>query len=292
MQKTREFESMAKKKNDKDQLLLGTEEAKSENKEDNEPFIRALTEMSELMDVPMREVKDGCCLFQIRELMKKMGKVLVRYNVSDAELQKLLENARELSLGEVTVSPTYLHSCRKAVKKRKLNDSVVHEIVDFPFGESTFRGKMSEVKSGIAYGVDGITVMYSDRMLEKEHVKEFKKELKKLARIRKTEIGVAFSAMELNEEQIKTGMKTAEKYAISFVTFAFGDVDEKTLREKMGFVNKYKSKLPVKILANVSTATAVTELFKLGVDTILTPFADDIGKELVERFDVKNVKLL
>ena len=32
-------------------------------------------------------------------------------------------------------------------------------------------------------------------------------------------------------------------------------------------------------------------LIKLGVDEIFTPYADDIGKDLAERFKIKSLKL-
>ena len=36
---------------------------------------------------------------------------------------------------------------------------------------------------------------------------------------------------------------------------------------------------------------AVMELFKMGAETILTPYADDIGEELLKRFKIKCLKL-
>ena len=45
------------------------------------------------------------------------------------------------------------------------------------------------------------------------------------------------------------------------------------------------------VFANVSSPEGIIALFKNQVDKILTPFADDIGKDLLKRFKVKSIKL-
>ena len=59
----------------------------------------------------------------------------------------------------------------------------------------------------------------------------------------------------------------------------------------MEVVNKYRGAKKVRVLANVDSAEAVSELLKLKADMVLTPYADEIGKTLVERFNIKSVKL-
>ena len=43
---------------------------------------------------------------------------------------------------------------------------------------------------------------------------------------------------------------------------------------------------------NAERAEVLTELFRLGVDKILTPYADDIAKELFKKFKIKSLKLV
>ena len=141
-------------------------------------------------------------------------------------------------------------------------------------------------------GVDQITVAIPNVLNDSSTYKIFKKQIKKVGRSFKANSGVAFNASDLTDEQIKRAMKVTNKSKLSFVVFAFGDATLEELKNKMNVINKYKGSKKVCVLANVDRAEAVMELFKLNVDKILTPFADSIGEELVQRFRIKSVKLV
>ena len=57
-------------------------------------------------------------------------------------------------------------------------------------------------------------------------------------------------------------------------------------------INAIKSKVPVKVMANVENVEGVKTLISLGVKGIITPFADDVAKELFKEFGIKSEKLL
>ena len=168
----------------------------------------------------------------------------------------------------------------------------VGSIIDFPFGESLFKSKLSDIKDSIKMGVDGITVMMPAMLLEgKKNLKLFKKQCKKIGRNRRLDTSISLSAMDMTTDQIKSAVKITERTKLKAITFIFGDVKLQDFREKMSVINKYKGKKPVRILANVETVPAIQELIKDNVDDILTPFADDLGAELIERFNIKTIKL-
>ena len=97
--------------------------------------------------------------------------------------------------------------------------------------------------------------------------------------------------MDVTDEELKTAFKIIDKTAVENVTLVFGSVSEEELRVKMNAVNALRGKKPVRIIANVETVDAVQKLTALSVDGILTPFADELGKKLVEKFKVKSVTL-
>jgi hypothetical protein len=158
--------------------------------------------------------------------------------------------------------------------------------------KSLFKSKQSDIKDSIKMGVDGITVMMPAMLLDgKKNIKQFKKQCKKIGRLKRFDTAISLSAMDMTTDQIKQAFKIVDKTKLKAITFIFGDVRLEDFREKISVINKYKSKKAIRILANVETVPAVQELIKDNVDDILTPFADDIGCELVERFNVKSVKL-
>ena len=272
--------------------LITVPEADEEKaKADKNADFSAFYALAELLNVSVERIKDECCLFQIRNVMKKLGKVIVRYNVTDAELSDVFLNCDELKIKELLVSPAYISACKKQVSRHGLNSLYVGSVIDFPFGESTFKSKLADVKDGMSEGVDGVTVVFPAMMLDKDRRKEFKKQVDKIGRLYKKDARVALAAAELSEDSVKFAFKTAEKSKIGGLVFIFGEIGEKELKDKMREINARRGKKPVHVLGNVKTPEAVMELIKLGVDEILTPYADDIGKDLAERFKIKSLKL-
>lgn len=252
---------------------------------------KAFLSLANLLNVKLEQVYDECFLFQIKKIMGRIGKVIVRYNVKESELEKLLINAIELDMAEVVVSPIYIPAIKKRVNKLALHSQKVVSFIDFPFGESLFKSKLSDVKESIKDGVDGVTVMLPTMLLEEINLKEFKSQIKKLGRIKSVEKGVAVVATDLTSSQVKHALKSVEKSGLDSITFVFGDATEEDIMAKLSLIHKYKGEKTVKILGNVKTAEGTVEIFKLGADLVLTPYADEIGAELIKRFDVKTAKL-
>ncbi|MBQ7348438.1 MAG: hypothetical protein IJW47_00445 [Clostridia bacterium] len=251
----------------------------------------AFIELAELLNVSVEEIKDECCLFQVRNIMNRLGKVIARYNVTDKELEKILANCSVLNVKELLLTPAYIPTITRQIKKQNFTNVRVSAIIDFPFGESLFKSKLIDVRDSLKMGVDGVTVMMPAILLEQKNLKVFKKQCKKIGAIKKIDTAISLSPMELNAEQIKNAIKFVEKTKLKAVTFIFGDVRLEDFRAKMAEINKFRMKKSVRILANVETVQAVQELIKDNVDEILTPYADDLGVELVKRFGIKSVKL-
>lgn len=248
--------------------------------------------LASLLNKPLEEVVEDCYLFGLKNLMNKIGKVIVRYNLSGEEIGKVLHNTSQFNAKEVLFSPAFLPACKKEINKNPQINQDVGALIDFPFGESSLKSKLLSVKECISFGVDSVTVMTPNLLMDKAKIKELKKLIKKLGKFKSVSRGVAISAMDVNTSEIKTLMKFVEKFKINHVTFIFGNVTAEELTNKILEIKKFKGKKELRILANVDTIEAVNELTKLDVDVILTPFADEIGKELVKKFKIKRIKLM
>ncbi len=248
-------------------------------------------DLAKLMGTTVPQLKDEFFLFQIRKLMSKLAKTVIRFSISDRQMEKLFFNAKVLEMDEIVVEPTYLASCVKQVSKMGEEGFRVGAILDFPFGGSTIKSKLDMIKDCVRTGVDDITVMMPSQLVCKENVKQFRKQSAKIGKAYKGNAGIALNATDLNEEQIKLAIKSVNKTKLAFLTFVFGTATLEEVNSKMNIVKKYKDNKKIFALANVDTAEGVQALLTNGVDKILTPYADEIGEELVNRFKIKSVKL-
>lgn len=286
---SRAGKALSKKQDDKHGKY--SEKNRGSERDANSEF-STFYEIARLLNTDIDSVKDECCLFQIQKLMSRLGRVIVRYNFTDAELENAAKNCEKLKVSEMLVSPAYLPPLVRAAGGKLLESLTVNALIDFPFGESTFKSKITNVKDVLKQGVDGFTVIMPAILLERDNVKILRRQMKKIARLGKNCSGVAVSALELGEDALRLFVKTAERAGVNSVTFVFGEAGIAEVKNKFEIIGKYcGGKINVKILGNVSDTEAVMELFKMGAKTIITPYADDIGKELLKRFDIKSLKL-
>lgn len=250
-----------------------------------------IRELAALLNEDEGKVRDDCLFSGIQKFTEKLGKVIVRYDISGDELLRLAINSQTLGLKETAVSPAYIPAVARAIKRSKEN-MTVSALVDFPFGENAFSAKIAGVKESVAAGVDEVSVFMPAMSLYKENKKQLAKDLKKIAKSYRKHAGVAFSAENLSEENILNAARAAEKAGLNHVLFAFGESDEEDIKRKLSAVMKSGTPLTLKVLGNVRTADGAAKLFKMGAELVLTPFADEIGDELLKRFAIKSVKLI
>jgi deoxyribose-phosphate aldolase len=248
-------------------------------------------DLAKLMNTSEESLKREFFLFQVKKLMSKLGRVIVRYNETEKELERIFVNSSELGVGEVVVSPVYLSTTARLIRKNGLTDLFVRSLIDFPFGESSLKSKIADIRDSLGAGVDGITVVLPNVLCEKENVKELKKQVKKFGRSFKKGVSVALNATDLSDDALCHAVKVIEKSRIEKLTLLFGETAQPELVKRLTAINLVKGDLNISALANVDSAEGMTELFRLGVDSILTPFADRIGEELIKRFKIEGVNL-
>ena len=256
------------------------------------PSEKEITEFSRFADILNKDedtIIDECKLFQIRNVMSILSKAVVRHGVEGVNMRTLVENAIKSGLGEISAAPVYIDGVSKAMKAGE--ELKVCAVVDFPFGESSFKVRFSEVKKSVKKGVDGILTVVNTAALKKENAKILKKELKKTGRLKAVITGAAVNAEDADTDDIKQIFKLSEKTGINYVTLMFGSITEVELVAKITEINKFKGKMPLKVMANVENVNGVKTLIALGVNGIITPYADDIARELFDEFEIKSVKL-
>lgn len=283
----KEDASKNEEKKESDKNAHQSKRTNAEKKIDD--FIKDLGDIALLLDTSTESLRDEFMLAQVRKVMSRVQKVIVRYDVPEAELDKILEEAEYLQMGGLTVAPIYIPTCAKNIKKSKFAPIKLGAVIDFPFGESTFKGKLADFKVAKKSGAEQISVSFPAMQLSPEKLKEFKKQVKTLGKIHKGGAGVIFNASDIETENFIEAVKIISKTKISFITLAFGDASIEQVKQKIAGFNEFRpADKKLFVLANVEHADSIMELFKLKVDSILTPYADAIGRYLIERFNLNN----
>lgn len=270
-----------------DKGAINEDEPKTSQQAPSE-FIQ-LQDLACLFNKSVEQVKDDCCMYFIRSLTEKLGKVMVKINLKSEELESSLENCLVSGIGEVLVSPAYISSVKRIAKKRNLSIKVLSAI-DFPFGENLFKSKILDVKNSLKMGVDGVSVMVSPSSLGEGFLRKTKAQIKKLAKAYKSKLTFAIPVSEVSDEQLKLFFKCVERFKYCNLLLVFGDEPKDEVILKVKSTVGY-SKRSFKVLTNVDSAETALELLDLGVSYIYTQSADNISKALVNRFNVKSVNL-
>lgn len=231
------------------------------------------------------EIVVECKMFEIRKVMEKLSVSVVRNDLSEKEKTALIEYALFCGMKSVVASPCYLDSVIAAIKRAKKDMNLI-SVVDFPFGEASEKSHIADIKDSVKKGVDGIISVFSASLFNSEDFKVTKKRLKKIGKIKGISKYFGVSAIDLNEGGIKRLVKCAAKYPVSGVALLFGDAKENEIAARINEIKAAGLKKPLTIFASVKDLSGVKFSNSLGADEIITPFAKEIGEELMDKFGV------
>lgn len=260
-------------------------DAKTEKLEDVSDFYR----LADILCTDKTTVLEECKLYEIRKIMSKISRAVVRYGLSNSEIKALVKNAEVSGLYEIAVSPAYLSALADRLKGKE--EIKVSAVIDFPFGEASFKVKYSEIKNSVKKGVDGVMTVFNASEIKNDNAAVLKKQLRKIGKIKGVIKGAAVSAEDLDKDDIKCFLNVLSRAGIDYAAFLFGNVSEEQLNAKMKEITSVKGKITVKVMANVETVSGIQALIKSGADGIITPQAEMIAKELFAEFKINKVKL-
>ena len=265
------------------------QESKKDDKRDKrvkcEEILNNLENLSVLLNTDVESLTNEIYLAQIKKIMSKLQKAVVRFDMTEEQMEKIFLSVNKYGLGGITVAPAYLPNCVRQIKKHKAILNLC-SIIDFPFGESSIKAKISNVKESLKLGANSVAIAMPSMMFNAEHLKMLKKQCKTLCRISKKSAGIVINASDVNEDNYSKIMKVLSKTKPSFIVLAFGEATKEEVQRKLTSFLKCKVEKRTFVLANVESVESAVELFKLKVDSILTPYADEIGEDLLKRFSL------
>ena len=233
--------------------------------------------LAELLSSSEEEIKDDCKYYLICKILSSIVDLTTRFAPKEEELIGKVKFLSAVSIGGYSVSPAYIKSFNRSAAKAGKRANI-RAIVDFPFGETTFNAKRTEIKNCLRQGIKNITAVIPAILLS--DVRALKKQIKSLSRIN-GDITVAVSAETIDDSGIKNFIKAVNKSGINGGAFIFGETSEKEFDEKFALITGKTANKPVSVIASVKSAKTAVKLLKAGVKEVITPYALDIAKELI-----------
>lgn len=231
-------------------------------------------------------LKNEFYVYQIKELMSKLGLWFLDKSLSFNSIVKQIKDAKELGVSEIVVTPVYYDACIQA--ERKSNGKVINHtvLIDYPNGEGSYKSRLAEVKDAVKKDVDNIIAIYPAVSIALDRFSEDKYRINKLARISKKPFGVALD-ISIGEENLNKILKAIDGHKVKkIVLISMGSEKEQTVNAVKS-VSALKGNPELCVFTDVSSTEDLSLLMDAGAMKIYTPFVFTIAKELTEKFGVE-----
>ena len=229
--------------------------------------------------------------YNVKKFLSGLGRAVLRSDSLDGDMKRMFASAKEYYLGGILASPLYLNACAKLLKKKENRNFEVGAIVDFPFGEGTFKSKQHDVKACGKAKINFTVITFPTMLANKDNEKILRRQTKRLIGAFNKNRGIAINASGLPVEEISRIVKLFYKTKMQTLTLLFSDCPIDEIVEKVVATNKDLNSKKLQVVANLQKAEQITRLRVLGVTRVFTPYAEDIAKDVLERFGIKDTKL-
>lgn len=223
-------------------------------------------------------------VFQIKEFMSKIGQAYLPPVPNFNQVENDFIQLERLCAVDVLTTPVVF---KEFVRRRPNLFSRVGKtvLIDYPYGESTPKARLTEIKELIKLGVKNVVAMVPCSMENLNVLEGVKSSFKKLSK----KVGEHFSIGVLSnngEEQVKKIMKEfATNKAESFTLFCEGLTGAK-LKATVKYAVESKGGKKLFIYTDVKSLSELSEITELGVDKVYTSNTVQIGMELADKFGV------
>ena len=222
-------------------------------------------------------LKQEFYLYKVKELMQKIGLILEN-KATQTEIQENIDQAYSLGIKDFLVTPFYYSLIKKlGIKYRKgISLSVA---VDYPLGETEFKGKVVGVKEACKNGADYIMCALPEKTIKLACLVQEKKKLIKCGKVSKKPFGIIAKASLEDGELLKILQNTDSVKSDSIVIEGCG-TDVYKLKEAVSVAISNKGRKKLFVISDINSVEKLTLLLDGKVDKIFTPYANGIAEEL------------
>ncbi len=155
------------------------------------------------------------------ELNKYIDHTILKQNAVEADLDKIIAEAREYNFMSVCVSPIWVKKCAEALKD---TDVKVCTVIGFPHGVHTTKTKAFETSDAVANGADEVDMVIAVGKLKDGELDYVRNDIKAVVDAAGKGIvtKVIIESCLLTDEEIETACKLAKEAGATFVKTSTG----------------------------------------------------------------------
>ncbi|HEY8443690.1 MAG TPA: deoxyribose-phosphate aldolase [Clostridia bacterium] len=227
-----------------------------------------------------------------KEILEILDSTLLRPDVTDADIQKLCDDAKKYEFAAVIVNPLQVKKAKKLLRGSPVK---VGTVIAFPLGEEFTAIKVKQIKKAIKAGAQDLDVVAPISQIKQGNWEYVEKEIKKIKRAAfgKT-VKIIIETGLLTKEEIIRATEICVRAGVRFVktcTGFFGHADKESVKiildtiksvkksESALGVDKDQNIVEVKASGGIKTIEQVYEFYEMGVKRIGTSSAALIAEQ-------------
>lgn len=206
---------------------------------------------------------------------------LLKPEVTEEQIDKLIEEAKEYNFWSVCVNPIWVKKCADLLKNTEVK---VCTVIGFPLGANTKETKLFEAKDAINNGASEIDMVINIGLLKSGKFSEVVEEIKSLADESHKNNAILKVILEnclLTKEEIVKACELSERAGADFVKTSTGFSTSGAEASDVKLMNKSTSnKVKVKASGGIRDLDKAKLMIKNGADRLGVSAGVSIMKEL------------
>ncbi len=223
--------------------------------------------------------------YQIKEVMSSVAKSFIFGAFQVEDLEKAYSECVKFGAREIAVTPYMYQACKNTESKFLKGQIKFGAMIDSPYGESSHKARIADVKSALANGVDLMTVTFPIKAFTLGSIGLEKARLNKLCKVAKRSLGISIRA-DLGEDDMKKMLKVIDGTRISHVMLCAENMPMSTVSQALSMLAKQKGNKKIFIYSTIKSIEELSTLLELKVDKIYTPYLEEIGYGLCAKFGI------
>lgn len=216
-----------------------------------------------------------------KELAKLINYTNLNNLISESEMRKFLEKAKELNFNSVVISPTYVPLAKEMLAD---TDIKIGSVVGFPLGFEDTASKVAEAKALVENGVDDVEVVINLSHLKDEKYDLIENEVEQLREaVGDKVLKIIIETKALEDYEKANAAKAAQKGGADYIKNATGFVSPNHIFENVNDINiiqKHAPKIKIEIYGGINDYKFANQILTGGADLI----GSDHGYEIVKRY--------
>lgn len=231
-------------------------------------------------------LKNEFYVYQIKELMSKVVKIASPEEFFKGSGEVMATELIKYGICEISVTPFSYQYCKNIEQKIGKHKIKFSAMLDYPFGQSSFRARGAEVREALKNGLDGITLTVPKTEIFVATASRVKPQLSKLSNITKNRLGFAIDA-DCPTETLKKAFKAVEGIKAAHISLIVDKVFGETLIVAVKTALSLKGNKKLYVYASTLSIDELSSLIELKVDKVYLQNAAETAKALSEKFGVE-----